>query len=101
MSYSGVKHWVRMLKEGRTQVEDEPCAGHPVTSVNKETVSTVCLLLQEDRPYTLTNIHHEIAAQYPYIAASRTYIDSIITEPIEMCKLCTRWIPRQLTDDMK
>ncbi len=49
MSYSSVEHWVQMLKEGRSQVEDEPHSGCWATSVNKETVSIMRLLLQEDK----------------------------------------------------
>ncbi len=66
MSYCSVKHWVLMLKEGRSQVVDESCTGCPATSVSEETVSIVHLLFQEDRHYMLADIHHKIAAWYLY-----------------------------------
>ncbi len=87
ISYS-IKHRVQMLKEGRSQVEDKPHAGHPATCVDEETVPILHLLLEEGRQYKLTDIHHKIAAQHSYVMAGQTSLHSIITEQMEMCKMC-------------
>ncbi len=50
---------------------------------------------------TFTDIDHEIAAQYPYIMVSQISIQSIITEQMEMRKVCVYWVLRQFTNDLK
>ena len=101
MQLRNVYRWVQMFTAGRTSTHDNARDGRPSTAVNDETVNIVRALLAEDRRYTITDMHHKIATEYPFVSCSRFSIHGILTELLEMTKVCARWVPRQLTSDHK
>ncbi len=90
------EHWNKQFKEGRTNIHDEPQEGRLSDSM-EETVRCVRALLDEDRRYTVTNLQREMSLHFSY-EASRGTIHTALTEQLEMSKVCTHWVPRQLTD---
>jgi transposase len=79
MSRQAVYKWINMFTKVRTSIEDEERAGRPSDSVNDETVAILRALLQKDRRLTITDIHQQIATEYPYVTVSRASIHTILT----------------------
>ncbi len=91
-----VYYWVEQFTKGRTDLHDNERSGRPSEAVNFETVNIVRTLLAKDRRYTISDLHHKIATDYPYVTCSRTSIFTILTQELEMRKISARWVPRQL-----
>ena len=49
LSYSQVSRWLKLFKNGREEVEDDPLSGRPSTSNSDKNVSHVRDLLNTDR----------------------------------------------------
>ncbi len=47
---------------------------------------------------TISNLHHEIAAQYMYVNVSRMSIYQILINELEMTKVSVRCVPKQLME---
>ncbi len=55
-------------------------------------------LLTSDRHLTISDLQHEIAAQYMHVNVGRTSIYEILMNKLKMTKLNARWVLQQLTD---
>jgi len=71
-------------------VEDEPRAGRPSTSKMDNNVETV----RSDRRLTLRMISSELNL-------NRFTIHQILTQDLEMRKVCTKMVPKNLTTEQK
>ncbi len=98
MSLRAVYQWIDMFRNGREEVHDEQREGRPSEAVNEETVNIIRTLLEENRRYTVSDLHQKMATQYAYVDCSRTSIYRILSEELEMTKVCARWVPRALTE---
>lgn len=86
-----VRKWVRMFNEGRTNVHDESRSGRP-SVVNDDLVRKVDEKIKENRRFTITMLSDE----FPQI--SRTVLYQIVVDHLGYHKLCSRWVPKMLTD---
>ncbi len=94
-----VYRWVEQFNEGRMTAHDKDQSGRPSTTVNEETVNIVrAILNEEDRRNMLDDFHHNMAIQYSYDERCHTSIFNILTNELEMRKVCACRVPRELSD---
>ena len=99
VSYDMVRRWRREFLNGRTEIEDEPRSGRP-SVITEDSINTVQFLTAEDRRITVAEIEHyftEVACN----PLSHGTITEIIRERLALRKICTRWVPKLLTDEQK
>ena len=89
-----VQYWVRKFKFGFPGVRDEVRSGRPVEAITEKNVSKVKGLVLEDRRITIKELIFQTKL-------SRGTIGRILHDHLNMSKVCARWIPRLLTDEMK
>jgi [histone H3]-lysine36 N-dimethyltransferase SETMAR len=89
-----VKKWHKQFREGRQSVADAPRTGRPVTASTDENVETIRDILLDDRRTTLRHIS-------AVVGISLERADHIVTNVLQMRRVCARWVPRALTDDHK
>lgn len=89
-SLSSIYRWYNEFKRGRSSFTDEFREGRPKSAVLPENIDAVRELVMEDRHVT----YREIAAS---LGISMTSIHSILHEHLAVKKVCSRWIPHNLT----
>lgn len=91
MSDGMVQKWVRAFKDGRQNVHDEERSGRPsvITEVLEQKVDEK---VRENRRFTISLLN----AQFPQV--SRSVVYEIVTERLNYRKLCSRWVPKMLTE---
>lgn len=100
MSLRHVYKWIQCFKEGRAETHDDARSGRPSDALNEDSICAVRTLLEENRRYTITDLHREMSTRF-LIDKSRTTIFRILTEALDMRKISARWVPRLLSDDDK
>ena len=81
--------------EGREQVEDDPRAGRRAsTSKTEDNVERVRSLVRSDRRLTLRTISSESNF-------NRFTVHEILTQDLDMRKVCARMVPKNLTTEQK
>ncbi len=78
-------------------MKDVPRPGRPRNLFNDNTTACVRTLLDEDCRYTLTDIHRKMVTHF-LNDASRSTVYRVLTEALEMKKVCATWVPRKLFD---
>lgn len=91
MSDSMVRRWVRKFDGGRTNVHDEARSGRP-SDVNDDLVRQIDETIRGNRRFTISMLSHE----FPTI--SRTVLYETVSRRLGYRKLCSRWVPKMLTD---
>lgn len=89
-SLSTVKNWYNEFNRGRLSLSDELREGRPKSVVIPENIDAVRELIMQDRHVT----YREIEA---CLGISSTRIHSILHEHLAVKKICSRWIPHNLT----
>jgi hypothetical protein len=51
--YRTIAKWVSMFKEGRTNINDDPRPGRPISATSEKDNSTVKAIVDEDARYTV------------------------------------------------
>ena len=92
MGHTQVFDWFRQFKEGRTSIESDPCLGRPSTSRNEEMIAKVRTVVHNNRRLTV----REIADDCGIFVGS---CDAILTDDLHMKRVCTKFVPRLVTDD--
>jgi transposase len=93
LSYATVKRWVVHFNSGNKEITDKPRSGRPVSAATAENKAHVDALIRADRRITLQNIMEDIGI------AKGTVCD--IIKDLAYRKVCARWVPRQLTTELK
>ncbi|GFX54399.1 histone-lysine N-methyltransferase SETMAR [Trichonephila clavipes] len=94
MSDGMVRKWVRAFKDGRTNIHDEEGSGRP-SVITDELIQKVDCKVKENRRFTISSL----AEKFPAISRSALY--EIVSERLNYRKLCSRWVPKRLTDEHK
>ncbi|GFU54688.1 histone-lysine N-methyltransferase SETMAR [Trichonephila clavipes] len=94
MSSSKVRKWVRAFKGGRENVNDEPRSGRP-SVITDDLVNAVDEKIRKGRLFTISTL----ALEFPNVG--RTTLHKVVSEKLQFCKLCARWVPRLLTEEHK
>jgi len=94
LSRQAVHNWVQKFSEGRTSIEDEHRAGRPVEIATPETLQRVEDIIRAERRVT-------VDAVATAVGCSRGQAYSMMHEGLGFHKVCSRWVPRQLTPQHK
>lgn len=94
MSRARVFEWHKRFTEGREETDDNSRPGRPVTSRTEENIEHVRCALLKDRRITVRMIAEELSI-------SKDTVWAIITEDLQMRKVCAKMVPKILTEDQK
>jgi len=86
--------WFRRFKEGRISVESDPRSGRPSTSRNEETIAKVRTIIRNNRRLTVREI-------LDGCGISVGSCHAILTDDLQMKRVCVKFVPRLLTDDQR
>ena len=93
-AYSTVAKWCSQFRQGRTTCRDLPRPGRPRTSVTERNVERVSVAVQAN-PRTTASV---LSAQFDI---SKGSVLQILHEKLGMRKLCSVWVPHELTNENK
>ena len=95
MNQQNVTKWCREISEGRIDVHYEQRSGRP-SLISDDLLQKTEGEIHANRCMTIRELHHIIPE------VSKTTIHEAVTEKLGYSrKLCTRWVPKMLTDDHK
>jgi histone-lysine N-methyltransferase SETMAR len=89
--YSTVSKWIKLFREGREDLEDDPRSGRPKTTLTKSNIDLVRRLIEANPHISYDQI--EAAT-----SINRFSINQIVHDHLKMRKLTSRWIPHELTN---
>jgi len=87
MNVASVRKWCTMFRNGRTDVHDAERSGRPsvITDALKQKVNRI---IQENQHFTISEVYE----QCPEVSSTVVY--EIVTEHLQYCKICARWVPQ-------
>jgi len=94
LSRALVFRWHKSFSEGREQVENEPCAGRPSTSKNGRQCGK-----SEVSCEVRSSIDFEMISSE--LNLNRFTAQQILTQDMDMRKVCTKMVPKNLTTQQK
>jgi len=94
LSRQAVHNWVQKFSEGRTSIEDEHRVGRPVEIAIPATLQRVEDIIRADRRVTIDAVATAIGC-----SLDKAY--NMMHERLSFHKVCSRWVPRQLTPQHK
>ncbi|GFS80586.1 protein GVQW3 [Trichonephila clavipes] len=86
--------WHKAFKEGREEVTDEPRSRRPTTARTEENVDRVREVLRTDLRLSIQQIADTLHM-------STFVVHRIVTEDLQMRKVCAKLVPKVLTQDQK
>lgn len=93
--FSTVKRWVKDFKDGtRSSLEDLPRSGRPATARTTENISTVQSLITHNPKFGVRCIEAEAQV-------NRETVRGILKNDLQMTKVCSTWIPHELSAQSK
>jgi len=92
MKKTAVYKWVKRFSEGRESVTDEERPGRPATSRTEENIANVRQIVRENRRLTVRSIAEQVNIE-------RETVRKILTEDLEMRKVCAKMVPKELTEE--
>jgi len=94
MKKTAVYKWVRRFSGGRESVTDEERSGWPATSRTEENIAKIGQIVRENRQLTVRSIAEQVNIE-------RETVRKILTEDLDMRKMCAKMIPKELTKEQK
>ena len=94
MKKTAVYKWVKRFSEGRESVADEERSGRPATSRTEENIAKICQIARENRRLTVRSIAEQVNID-------RETVRKILTEGLDMRKVCAKMAPKELTKGQK
>jgi len=94
MKKTAVYKWVKRFSEGRECVTDEEKSGRPATSRTEENIANVCQIVRENRRLTVRSTAEQVNI-------NRETVRKILTEDLDMRKVCAKVVPKELTEKQK
>jgi len=85
---------VKRFSEGRESVTDEQRSGRPATSRTEENIAKICQVVRENHWPT-------VRSKTEQVNINRVTVRKILTEDLDMRKLCTKMVPKELTEEQK
>ena len=82
------------FSEGRESVTDEERSGQPATSRTEENITKVHQIVREKRRLTVSSIAEQVNIE-------RETVRKILTEDLDMRKVCAKMVPKELTEEQK
>jgi len=92
LSRAAVLQWWRHFKASNTRVIDKARSGRPSTAVTDVSIAKAAELLENDRWLTLRELPASLNISFECI-------QHIVTEILQMRHVCSRWVPRNLTEE--
>ncbi len=93
-SYTMIKKWILLFKQGRTSTGSDPIPGKPCTATSEQNVEAVHRMVMTDRRMTIQHIAETLGF-------SIGSVHTILKKKLHMKKLSARWVLRMLTPYMK
>jgi len=94
MKKTAAYKWVKPFPEERESVTDQERSGWPATCRTEENTAKVCQIVHENRRLTVRSIAEKMNID-------RETVRMILTEDLDMRKVCTKMIPNELTEENK
>jgi len=94
MKKTAVYKWVKRFSERRESVTDEERSGRPATSRTEENIARVRQIVSEIRRLTVRSIAEQVNI-------ARETVRKILTEDLDMRKVCAKMVPKELTEEQK
>jgi transposase-like protein len=85
-----VYKWVIRFSVGRGSVTEEERSGRPATSRSTENIAKVRQIVRENRRLTVRSIAEQVNID-------RETVRKILTEDLDMRKVCAKMVPKELT----
>jgi transposase len=89
MKKTVVYKWVTRFSEGRESATDEERSGRPTTSRTGENIAKVRQIVRENRRLTVRSISEQRDMD-------RETVRKILTEDLDMMKVCAKMVPKDL-----
>lgn len=94
MGRTSVYRWYHDFKTGRIDATDMARPGRPVDVATPAMISQVKVIVDEDRRLTIREIAETAQISYGTVF-------KILHYHLNMTRVCSRWVPRLLTEDQK
>ena len=85
---------MKRLSEGRESVTDEERSGQPATSRAEENIAKIRQIVLENRRLTVRGIAEQVNID-------RETVRKILSEDLDMRKVCAKMVPKELTIEQK
>jgi len=85
---------IEMLENGRTSVTDAERSGHPATATTTRNEERTLEMIHENRRITAEDVAGRLN-----VSVGSAY--SLIHDSLKFSHVCTRWVPKELTDKRK
>jgi len=92
MKKTAVCKWVKRFSEGRGSVTDEKRSGRLAKSKTEGNITKIRQILRENRRLTVRSIAK-------YVNIDRETVRKILTEDVDMRKVCAKMVPKELTEE--
>jgi len=92
MKKTALHKWVKRVSEGRESVIDEESSGRPAASRTEEKIANIRKIVRANRRLTVRSLAEQV---------DRETVRKIISEDIDMRKVCAKIVPKELTEEQK
>jgi len=94
MKETAVYKSVKSFSEGRESVTDEERSGRAETSITEENITKIRQIVRENRRLAVRSIAEQVNIDTETVR-------KIVTEDLDMRKVCAKMVPKELTEEQK